>query len=198
MNTCLIYLITNKINNRIYIGQTWRPLLKRFKKHCEKNSCVKLYRAIKKYGKDNFKIECIAACSSQDVADYLEISYINEYDSIINGYNLRHGGSRGKVSEETIKRMCIAQKGRKHSIETKLKISNSKKGCAAPNKGKSMSLAAKLNISISQIGNKYRLGKFKLSEEQKKEIILSKLSSRKLAPLYNVSRCTIVNIRKGK
>ena len=61
-----IYKITNKINGKIYIGQTVKSLKERFQKHCwgttEKDSYhlnMAIKKAIRKYGKQNFTIELI-------------------------------------------------------------------------------------------------------------------------------------------
>ena len=59
-----IYQITNKINNKIYIGKTEFSIEKRFKEHCrdafrERNEKRPLYAAIRKYGVENFEISLI-------------------------------------------------------------------------------------------------------------------------------------------
>lgn len=65
-----IYKITNLINNKVYIGQTIRPIEDRFKRHI--NDAVNnvldthLARAIRKYGKENFIIEEIDTASTQE------------------------------------------------------------------------------------------------------------------------------------
>ena len=51
-----IYLITNLINNKKYVGKTVQALQQRFNMHCVEGSnknCF-LHNAIKKYGTDNF------------------------------------------------------------------------------------------------------------------------------------------------
>ncbi len=61
-----IYKITNKVNGKIYVGQTIKTLEERFQKHCwgttEKDKYhlnMAIKKAIKKYGKENFIIELI-------------------------------------------------------------------------------------------------------------------------------------------
>ena len=55
-----IYKIENKVNGKLYIGQTINQIKIRFKKHLAqincKNQCSALYSAIRKYGKENFEI----------------------------------------------------------------------------------------------------------------------------------------------
>lgn len=55
--TGVIYLIVNTVNNKKYVGQTIRPLEVRIKEHFRNASgCIRLKNAVKKYGKDSFKI----------------------------------------------------------------------------------------------------------------------------------------------
>ena len=95
-----IYKITNKINQKIYIGQTSRTIAIRWKSHCYTAFCEKskdydfpLYRAIRKYGIENFLVEEIDQAFSQEELDQKEIQYIEEYDSYRKGYNASLGGS---------------------------------------------------------------------------------------------------------
>ena len=113
-----IYVITNVVNNKKYIGQTWKTIQKRWRQHYSphEKSCLKLNRAISKYGKESFIIEELAQTSSQEVADYLEISYISEYNTCSIGYNIRLGRSRGKHSEVSKKKMSVSQMGNKNNL----------------------------------------------------------------------------------
>lgn len=93
-STVSIYKITNKVNGKVYIGQTVNKLEKRFREHCFVGSgCKKLSRAIKKYGKNNFIIEQIDLAHSKNEADDKEIYYIKKYNSIKDGYNILEGGT---------------------------------------------------------------------------------------------------------
>lgn len=118
---CSIYVCKNKINNKVYIGQTWSTIGHRFSQHLCDKRITYFHSALKKYGKDNFNIECVAICSNQEIADYLEISYIFEYDSRNKnkGYNLTSGGSTGKHSEETKRKISIANIGNKYGCFSK-------------------------------------------------------------------------------
>ena len=90
-----IYKITNKTNNKNYIGQTSRSINERFGEHLRdaynRNSEQPIYRAIRKYGKENFSVELLEECNIADI-DEREIYYINKYDTYNNGYNATLGG----------------------------------------------------------------------------------------------------------
>ena len=80
-----IYKITNKINNKLYIGQTIRPVEQRFQRHVNDAINNKLdthfARAIRKYGKENFIIEIIDIASTQEELTQKEYYWINIYDT---------------------------------------------------------------------------------------------------------------------
>jgi group I intron endonuclease len=84
-----IYKITNKINNKQYIGRTKRRLDIRFKEHTKTNQCKLLYNAIQKYGIENFIIEEIDKVESLRDSIILESQYISKigsYEPL--GYNI--------------------------------------------------------------------------------------------------------------
>lgn len=92
-----IYCFKNKINNKYYVGQSIN-LEKRYNEHknnhLNPNYCnydSKFYRALRKYGFDNFEYSVLATCQQEDLNE-LEVFYINKYDSKINGYNSTFGG----------------------------------------------------------------------------------------------------------
>ncbi len=92
----VIYKITNKLNGVEYIGQTIGSLKKRFNRHYNESSCPYINKALRKYGKENFKIDIIDECNSQKELNYREEYYIKVYDTLSpNGYNLSPGGDNG-------------------------------------------------------------------------------------------------------
>lgn len=154
----IIYKITNKINSKIYIGQTIRSIEERWKEHAEKGSA--LYRAIHKYGKENFTIEQIDVAVNRDELDEKEKYWIKHYDSTNKkkGYNLTSGGEHFEIPEERRIRMSEIEQGEKnhfygkhHSDETKRRISEAKKGKHVgennPNYGKKHSEEIRKKIS---------------------------------------------------
>lgn len=96
-----IYKIENKINGKVYIGQSV-DVYRRLKKHIweiKSNNGV-LYKAFKKYGIENFTYELIEECEIEKL-DEREIYYIDKYNSYVgaensNGYNLNTGGGVNK------------------------------------------------------------------------------------------------------
>src|SRR5579863_9366327 len=119
---CLIYLITNQINGKVYVGRTWRNLHTRFIEHCcDRGHSPYLSNSIAKYGRQNFRIELLTVCHTQEIANYWEQYFIERYRSTdrAKGYNLQHGGANGKHSEETKRKMSLARIGFKHTEEWK-------------------------------------------------------------------------------
>ena len=91
-----IYKITNKLNNKIYIGQTIKTVNKRFQQHKNNSnkdyfSQIVLYKAFNKYGIENFICETLEEVPN-DKLDEREKYWIEFYDSYFNGYNSTLGG----------------------------------------------------------------------------------------------------------
>ena len=86
-----IYKITNIQNNKVYIGQTIRPVKDRFNRHINDalNNIIDTHfaRAIRKYGKENFQIEIIDTAQSQNELNEKERYWIQYYNSVKEGYN---------------------------------------------------------------------------------------------------------------
>lgn len=111
-NIGYIYKITNKINGKLYIGQTTKTIEKRWQTH--KTDALRnnkrdypLYRAMRKYGIENFEICLVEECPI-DKLDEREIYWIKYYNSTkANGYNISLGGKGLKLldldEEEVIK-----------------------------------------------------------------------------------------------
>ena len=80
-----IYKITNNINGKVYIGQSNNPK-RRFNEHINGSGSKIVYKAIKKYGKENFSFEIIEG----PIENYNEREeyWISFYDSCKNGYNI--------------------------------------------------------------------------------------------------------------
>lgn len=134
MGNMCIYKITNKINGKVYIGQTIN-YKKRSKAHfsnlfSNKHHNRYLQNAFNKYGRNAFEIEILEKCKEEDL-DRLELKYIAEYNATneVFGYNLVEGGQKYRFfTDDVKKRMSESNKGRKLTEEHKNKISESNKG----------------------------------------------------------------------
>jgi len=107
----IIYKVENKINGKIYIGQTTTSLNDRMKRHYKDmrhGSDVYFHRALRKYDKNDFEWSIIDSANSIDELNELEIMYIKKYNSFIdwdgcNGYNMTEGGNNSSPSMKTRK-----------------------------------------------------------------------------------------------
>ena len=94
-NKGTVYIITNDINDKVYIGKTIQPLKNRWYSHTDKwSNCRKLKEAMIKYGKDNFHIQALEENIPYSLLDDREAYYIKLFDSVNNGYNIKEGNSR--------------------------------------------------------------------------------------------------------
>ena len=86
-----IYKITNIQNNKVYIGQSIRPVEQRFRRHINDalSNILNTHfaRAIRKYGEISFQIEIIDSAHNQDELNQKEQYWIRYYNSVENGYN---------------------------------------------------------------------------------------------------------------
>lgn len=96
----LIYCITNKVNGKKYVGQTIRDLKERWKQHKNRSKHVDflLYRAMRKYGTNNFEIEIIDTAKNQNELNEKEFFWIRQLDTMSpNGYNAIAGSNGIKI-----------------------------------------------------------------------------------------------------
>jgi len=154
-----IYSITNKVNGNQYVGKTVETVERRWKQHkksIDLLDCV-IYRAMRKYGLDNFFIETIEKVDGDnELLLEREIHWIKTLDTYKNGYNMTKGGEGTvgyKHNDETKQKLRESRKGKTHDEETKRKMSETRKG-----KPKSKEWSRK--IGEAQMGEKnHRWGK---------------------------------------
>lgn len=120
-----IYKTTNLVNNKIYIGQHKSSTFN-FK---YKGSGTILREAFKKYEKENFHVEILEVCETQEELNEKEIYYIDLYNSRNPdiGYNISQGGHERfftgmKHTEESKKKMSEKALNRPHPPTTKGRV----------------------------------------------------------------------------
>jgi group I intron endonuclease len=169
-----VYLVTNIINQKKYVGQHSKDSLEAYWRHCSNHALSGssdkpcLYNAVRKYGAENFSIEPLIIVGTKWEMDLYEKALIK----ILNtrrpaGYNLTDGGDGVlglkqseesneknrqahlgiKQSDEAKEKKRLAGLGRRHSEETKQKMSQHAK-----------SKEHRQKISIAKMGNKSRTG----------------------------------------
>ena len=128
-NIYSIYLITNLINHKKYVGYTSNKLGHRFNDHCkiakpkyQDRSTISL--AIEKNGRDNFSCQVIFQSKDYDYCRQIETDFIKEYNTLTStlgghGYNIDLGGKGHKRSIQTIEKHRAKLLGRKQTEEHK-------------------------------------------------------------------------------
>ncbi len=105
-----VYAHINKINGKIYIGQTCQSLKQRSGRNGSLYlQCPAFGEAIKKYGWNNFKHIVLIDNLSQEEANIIERELIKKYNTIIDGYNIDPGGKvlSGKDHRNSKAVICI-------------------------------------------------------------------------------------------
>lgn len=116
-----IYKHTNTVTGKAYIGYTSLTMEERWKQHVKlafqpskKDSCIKLWRAIRKYGVDSWDHEILTYMDTEQQAHELEISLIESHNTFKKGYNTTRGGEgfKGTHTDDTKKKMSFLKKGK--------------------------------------------------------------------------------------
>lgn len=182
----ICYKITNKINGKVYIGQTRRKINMRWNSHvynAKKGVRTHFYSALRKYKPNSFDVVIIANALTIEHLNDLEILLIAQYDSFEKGYNSTSGGSvpthRTPISEATRKKLSNASKGKsgfqghKHTASTKEKMRTAHLGNTY-GLGYKHTKEAKDKISNASRGNTHAFGnrhsdssKIKMSQVQR-------------------------------
>jgi group I intron endonuclease len=168
-----VYMTTNLINGKCYIGKRTGRLDDDYI-----GSGTHLKSAIRKYGKDSFRKAILEECDCETHAYEREVYWIEFYDAVksTNFYNMCGGGyglgfgethpSYGvtrPMSYEHKRKISDAKRGKytgenssfygkRHSDETKRKMSRMKQGRQSPMKGKLLSDESKRKISEANVG----------------------------------------------
>lgn len=133
-NEYSIYVHINKINGKMYIGQTCQKPEKRWNYGNGYKNCIAFTNAIKKYGWDSFKHIVLIENLTNEEANIFEEYLIKKYNTTNCrfGYNIKFGGSNSCLPE-TVKAKIKAHAskhclGKPKSDEIKNKISKKQTG----------------------------------------------------------------------
>jgi hypothetical protein len=154
-----IYLVSNKLNGKQYVGQTINP------EHQIGHGRI-LRKAYKLHGKDNFSYEPICTgITSRTTLNAVERFWIAVADTVVpKGYNIELGGSEGSTWTE--------ERRRKHSLALTGRIHTRPLGSKSGMKGKKFPEEGKRKLAEVMKGNKHSLGVFP-SEETKAKMSAS-------------------------
>ena len=183
----IIYLITNRVNGKQYVGQTIKSLERRWQGHQEKGNV--LHKAIKRYGAEAFDILLLQTCLSKEEMDISEVFYIQLLSTKVpKGYNITDGGggpighkhsaaTRAKISQalrdrvrrpESYKKASLALTGRKFTPERIAQMSRISRGNTNL-KGFKFSSESRAKMSASHVGLPWS-EKRRAAQELRKEL----------------------------
>lgn len=163
--TYCVYVHRNKINGKIYIGQTCQKPERRWKNGEGYKCSSYFYHAIQKYGWYNFEHIVVLNGLSFEDANYFEEILIKKFDSMNpnKGYNLQSGGDGHIYSEQARQNMSQSRKGAIFTDEHKINISKSRKGI-------SPSEETRKRLSEAKKGKKHPLYGTHRSRETKEKL----------------------------
>ena len=170
-----IYLITNKINNKKYIGQRTADF-DQDSSYLGSGTLIK--KAVQKYGTENFEKEMLEECKSKEELDEKEKFWISKFNAVENEefYNLANGANGSakgsKRSEETRRRLSESQIGKTISDEQKKQISKTVSSQMWVNNGQIETKATKETLD-EFLNNGFVLGRLKFTEETRKNMGLA-------------------------
>lgn len=223
MRAVSVYLITNLLNGKVYVGKSINPA-KRFRTHKKiaiggrekyPKEFSAIHGAIKKYGFDNFRFEVLEEFDMENEAYFFETWWIQYLESFrrSNGYNLNQGGEGGILPTEETRQKLVAAQNRPellqlHSDLMKEKHQQDPGFLGVINtgnqyrKGKLHTIETTTKMSQSHKNNDHHRGEkivqSKLTNEQVIEIRKRYndgcISQRKLASIYGVSQSIISDI----
>lgn len=212
-----IYKVTNKINNKVYIGQTknWKERFAQHKNLGYGNDENKLlYKAIEKYGIDNFQFEVIEGpIENYNEREQYWIAYYHSYikDSEYGdskGYNMTLGGDTPPV------RIGIDSPFLKHNINDQIKVkellneTNLTLKEISEQTGYDVSAIKRINYGIIWHDNnlEYPIRKPELTKQEANdraleiiyELKYTNATQKEIAKKFNVSRSTVTMINLGQ
>lgn len=200
----IIYCIHNLTTGKKYIGQTVEKLQRRVVRHFRTINETKISRTIQKYSKYDFVYGIIEEVDDRNLLDEREKYWIQYYDSVNNGFNIKEGGkcARGfKQLQSSIEKRRQKLLGKTLTEEHKQKISKAHKGkvlsketigkMIAYRTGRKLSKSCKQKISNAHSKNTYEL-------KNQNGIILVIKNLSKFCKENNLSQSYFSRIIKGE
>lgn len=191
--SAIIYLFTNTVNGKQYVGKTTRDINTRWKEHCccaRRGSILKIHLAIQKYGMSAFSKEILEETTLDDV-NLKEIYWIEQLHP---EYNMTTGGdgTLGWIpSEEWRKKTSSRLLGENHPMYGKKHTDDSKYKIKKALIGRSRSETTKAKISAQKKGEKNAFYGKKHTPETRDKIRqalkLRKIMNRVCAPEVTIS-----------
>jgi group I intron endonuclease len=138
----IVYIATNAINRKRYVGMTEQSLAKRIRDHrlaVRKGSKTAFHSALRNYGFENFTFEAVASARTREALQKAEREIIAQECTIAPlGYNLTTGGDgrSGKMPDYAVANMVAAQKRIRAAETSEQKLSRNR-AISAAKKGKS-------------------------------------------------------------
>ncbi len=206
-----VYVIINKINNKIYVGQTKTPN-NRWSQHKSnarrgKGNNVHLYGAMIKYGFENFYMMTIEEHDNYEDINDAEDFYIQLFQSKNKdiGYNIKSGGNNHPLPEEVKQNISKALKGKFlgekspcYGIPRPQWVKDKSSATKLKNQRK-VSPEVKQTMSLNRRGEKN--AKAKLTEKnvlEIKELFLHGETNDQIAKIFDVKKAAISKIRSGR
>jgi GIY-YIG catalytic domain len=119
-----LYLITNLVNQKVYVGQTISGIKRRWSSHksaARHGSPWIIHKAIRKYGSESFAIQLLNQYNTREALDKAEIRHITRYRKKLghkNVYNIMEGGKTPRLTKKQRRAMSKARMG--YSLFAKL------------------------------------------------------------------------------
>lgn len=191
--TCGIYMIQNKVNNKMYIGQAvdiedrWGEHRRGLRGGYHHNK--HLQNSWKRDGEENFEFTVLLECEESNLNMYEEY-YIFElmtYDPRV-GYNKDYGGKSGRPTEETKRKLSEARKGEKHHMYGKQLSEEAKRKMSESHKGRQFSEETRRKLSEAKKGkHRSEETKRKISENQSKPVVQIDPTTNKIVKVWESS-----------
>lgn len=172
-----IYIVRCYVNGKMYVGQTtYDDYKKRIHNHFRRaasgsNKSPKFYNAIRKHGREKFYHGVVCECSTREELDRTEDEMITRFQTIEHGYNLMRGGISCKHSEEHVRKISAALKGRPLSEKNRTALKGVKK--TLTDQQRAIIRERSRLLGLASKGQKRR----PISEEHRKKLSLSLLNA---------------------